>query len=159
MPAMPVKKSTSKKKSTPKKKKGESHSGNKPSASQRVSHTRRPNNMSDQEWQTALRRQMAEKENFTIKNLDHQPVYSDYSVYSPASKNIYKVALRSRDNSLNFCSCPDFKTNQLGTCKHIESVRMLLSRKRGIKQLLDNVPMQSYSSLYISYLGERNLSG
>ena len=154
---MPVKKKTPQKTNTRKKKEGKNHSGNKPSAPHRVLHTRKPDNMSDKEWQTALRRQMAEKENFTIKNLDHQPVYSDYSVYSPASKNIYKVALRSRDNSLNFCSCPDFKTNQLGTCKHIESVRMQLSRKRGIKQLLDNVPMQSYSSLYISYLGERKL--
>jgi SNF2 family DNA or RNA helicase len=34
---------------------------------------------------------------------------------------------------------------------------MKLSRNRGIKQLLDNVPVQSYSSLYISYLGERKL--
>jgi len=115
---MPVKKKTSKKKSTRKKKEGKSHPGNKPSASLRVPHTRKPDNMSDKEWQTALRRQMAEKENFTIKNLDHQPVYSDYSVYSPASKNIYKVALRSLDNSLNFCSCPDFKpAERPGKCK------------------------------------------
>lgn len=154
---MPVKKKTSKKKGTREKKEGKNHPGNKPSASQRVPHTRKPDNMSDKEWQAALRRQMAENENFTIKNLDHQPVYSDYSVYSPASKNIYKVALRSRDNSLNFCSCPDFKTNQLGTCKHIESVRIHLNRKRGIRQLFDKVPINSYSSLYVSYLGERKL--
>ena len=123
----------------------------------RVPHTRRPDDMTDAAWQTALRRQMAEKENFTIKNLGSQPVYSDFSVYSPISKNTYKVALRSRDNSLNFCSCPDFKTNQLGTCKHIESVRIHLGRRRGIKQLLDKVPELPYSSLYVSYLGDRKL--
>ena len=155
---MPAIKKTSKKKSTKKKKDRKSHSDQRAaSSSHPVPHTRKPDNMTDKEWQTALRRQMAEKENFTVKNLDHQPVYSDYSVYSPASKNIYKVALRSRDNSLNFCSCPDFKTNQLGTCKHIESVRMQLSRKRGIRQLLDKVPMHPYSSLYVSYLGKRKL--
>ncbi|MHA4807362.1 DEAD/DEAH box helicase [Flavitalea flava] len=129
----------------------------KPSPSLRVPHTRRPDDMTDGAWQTALRRQMAEKESFTIKNLGSQPVYSDYSVYSHTSKNTYKIALRSRDNSLNFCSCPDFKTNQLGACKHIESVRIQLGRRRGIKQLLDKPPVLSYSSLYVSYLGERKL--
>src|SRR5258705_13678698 len=93
-----------------------------------VSYVRRPGNMTDKEWQTVLRQQIAENENFTIKNLNGEPVYSDYYVYSPKSKNTYKVALRSKDNSLNFCSCPDFKTNQLGTCKHIEAIRLHLSK-------------------------------
>ena len=151
MPVVKKSKKTAKIKKTSKK------VSRKPSPSPRVSHTRRPDDMTDAAWQTALRRQMAEKERFTIKNLGDQPVYSDYSVYSPISKNTYKVALRSRDNSLNFCSCPDFKTNQLGTCKHIESVRIQLGRRRGIKQLLDKVPVLPYSSLYVSYLGERKL--
>jgi SNF2 family DNA or RNA helicase len=151
---MPVVK---KNKKTVKIKKTSKKVSRKPSPSPRVPHTRRPDDMTDAAWQTALRRQMAEKESFTIKNLGDQPVYSDYSVYSATSKNTYKVALRSRDNSLNFCSCPDFKTNQLGTCKHIESVRIHLGRRRGIKQLLDIVPELPYSSLYLSYLGERKL--
>jgi SNF2 family DNA or RNA helicase len=122
-----------------------------------VSHTRRPKDLSDTTWQTVLRQQMAAKESFEIKNLGTQTVYSDYSVYSHSSHNTYKVAMRSRDNSLNFCSCPDFKTNQLGTCKHIESVRIYLGRRRGIKKLLDKVPELPYSSLFVSYLGERKL--
>jgi hypothetical protein len=65
--------------------------------------------------------------------------------------------LRSRDIILNFCSCPDFKTNQLGTCKHIESARMRLEKKRGIRKILNEVQVLPYSSLYVSYLGERNL--
>ena len=151
---MPVVK---KSKKTEKIKKSSKKVSRKPSLSLRIPHTRRPDDMTDEAWQTALRHQMAQKESFTIKNLGDQPVYSDYSVYSPSSKNTYKVALRSRDNTLNFCSCPDFKTNQLGTCKHIESVRLRLSRRRGIKQLLDKVPELSYSSLNVSYLGERKL--
>jgi SNF2 family DNA or RNA helicase len=123
----------------------------------RVSPTRKPDDMTDTAWQTALRQQMAEKEFFTIKNLGREPVYSDFSVYSPASKNIYKVAMRSRDNNLNFCSCPDFKTNQLGTCKHIEFIRIQFGRRRAIKKLLEKVPEFPYSSLYVSYLGERKI--
>src|SRR5207249_2865316 len=78
-------------------------------------------------------------------------------VVSPQSKNTYKVALRSKDNSLNFCSCPDFKTNQLGTCKHIEAVRLYLGKKRGSKKLLNEVPLLPYSSIFVSYLDERKV--
>jgi len=122
-----------------------------------VSNTRKPDKMSDREWQTLLRVQIAEKESFNIKNLNHHPMYSDYTVYSPKSKNTYKVALRSKDNTLNFCSCLDFKTNQLGTCKHIEAVRRSLRKKKGIKKLLEEIPVLSYSSMYVSYAGERKI--
>lgn len=132
-------------------------SGHEKTPSQRISHTHMAADMTDKEWQTSLRRQMAEKEKFTIRNLDHEPVYSDYRVSSHSSGNSYKVALRSRDNSLNFCSCPDFKTNQLGTCKHIEAVWLSVKRKRGFKQLLDKVPVLPYTSLYVSYLGARKV--
>ena len=120
-----------------------------------VSHTNKPENMTDKEWQTILRTQIAEKEYFEIENTGPEKVYSDYSVVNPTTKNIYKVALRSKDNTLNFCSCPDFKTNHLGTCKHIEAVRLMLSKKRGIKSLINIIPDLSYSSLYVSYNDNR----
>ena len=120
-----------------------------------VSHNRKPADMTDREWQIALRKQIAEKEQFDIVNLGDEVVYSDFSVFSPHSKNTYKVAMRSKDNSLNFCSCPDFKTNLLGTCKHIEAVRLKLSKRRGIKKLLDIIPEITYSSLYVSYYEDR----
>ncbi len=122
-----------------------------------VTPAHKPSTMNNAEWQTALRRQLAEKEIFEIKKLGDEPVYSDYNVYSPNSKNTYKIALRSKDNSLNFCSCPDFKTNLLGTCKHIEAVRLLINKKRGIKKLVDNIPVLAYSSLYVSYPDERKI--
>jgi len=122
-----------------------------------VTHTHKPSNMTNQEWQTTLRKQAAEKEIFKIENIGEEPVYSDYTVHNPTSKNTYKVALRSKDNSLNFCSCPDFKTNLLGTCKHIEAVRLLVSKKRGVKKLLDELPAFPYSSLFASYMDERKI--
>jgi len=122
-----------------------------------VTHTRQPQEMTTAEWQTALRQQLAEKEIFVIKKLGDAPVYTDYSVYSPHSKNTYKVALRSKDNTLNFCSCPDFKTNLLGTCKHIEAVRLFLKGKRGLKKYIDELPELPYSSMYVSYLDERKI--
>jgi superfamily II DNA or RNA helicase len=34
----------------------------------------------------------------------------------------YRVTIRSLQRRANFCTCPDFANNQLGTCKHIEAV-------------------------------------
>jgi superfamily II DNA or RNA helicase len=34
----------------------------------------------------------------------------------------YRVSIRSLHRRANFCTCPDFANNQLGTCKHIEAV-------------------------------------
>lgn len=34
----------------------------------------------------------------------------------------YQVTIRSLIRRANFCTCPDFLVNQLGTCKHIEAV-------------------------------------
>lgn len=42
----------------------------------------------------------------------------------------YRVQIRSATERVNQCTCIDFATNQLGTCKHIEAVLHRL-RKRG----------------------------
>src|SRR5437868_13001317 len=103
---------------------------------QRVPHSRKPEGMSDFLWQSALRKQIAEDEKFTIKKTGDALVFTDYSVHNISSKNNYKVALRSADNSLNFCTCPDFKTNQLGTCKHIEAVLLYANKKPLLRRAL-----------------------
>ena len=43
------------------------------------------------------------------------------SINSIFSQN-YRVTIRNLDKRNNYCSCPDFAGNQLGTCKHIEAV-------------------------------------
>ncbi|HUN03942.1 MAG TPA: SWIM zinc finger domain-containing protein, partial [Niabella sp.] len=122
-----------------------------------LSHSRKPQYMTEAEWQLALRKQIAEKEIFTIKNLGNQPIYSDFEVHNPLSIKTYKVAIRSKNNSRNFCNCPDFKTNGLGTCKHIEAVKLTLNKKRGFKKLWDTIPPQPYSSLYLAYNDDRKI--
>ena len=52
--------------------------------------------------------------------------YGDYHVQSTSGKR-YRVAMRGPGLFDNYCSCPDFARNTLGTCKHIES---LLGRLR-----------------------------
>jgi superfamily II DNA or RNA helicase len=38
------------------------------------------------------------------------------------SARAYRVELRSLDERVNHCTCPDFAGNRLGTCKHVEAV-------------------------------------
>ena len=40
----------------------------------------------------------------------------------------YRVTIRSLQQRSNHCTCPDFATNQLGTCKHIEAVLHKVSK-------------------------------
>lgn len=113
--------------------------------------------MSVQEWQTILRQQIAESSLFEISNTGSGLAFSDYNVYNVGTKNAYKVALRSSDNSLNYCSCYDYKTNQLGTCKHIEAVFQHIDKRPALRRAL-SVPYETaYSSMYIEYRGERKV--
>ena len=44
--------------------------------------------------------------------------YGDYKIKS-SSGQTYRIALRGPSLFENYCSCPDFAVNTLGTCKHI----------------------------------------
>jgi len=113
--------------------------------------------MTVEQWQLALRRQFATKQNFNVNNIGNHPVFSDFLVYNPESDNEYKVAIRDYEFGMNFCSCPDFKKNGLGTCKHIEYV---------LKQLRDNPEndtcwltgyQRPYTSVSLKYGEERKV--
>jgi predicted nucleic acid-binding Zn finger protein len=54
--------------------------------------------------------------------------YGDYTV-KPASGKTYKVAIRGLGLFENYCSCPDFAINTLGTCKHIEALLLKLRHR------------------------------
>jgi SNF2 family DNA or RNA helicase len=123
----------------------------------KISHTRKPENMSDVEWQTILRQQIAADESFDIQKTSDGAVFGDYKVHSGKTSNTYKVALRSADNSLNFCSCPDFKTNQLGTCKHIEAVLSKIKSRPALKRQLAVPYTPPYTSVYLDYRDQRNV--
>jgi len=56
--------------------------------------------------------------------------YGDYEVRS-ASGRKYRVAMRGPSLFENFCSCPDFAVNTLGTCKHIEALLFQLRQRFG----------------------------
>lgn len=122
-----------------------------------VSYHKKPDNSSVEEWQYALRRQFALKQKFSVTNIGRDTVFSDFRVKNPETGNSYKVAIRSYDNSTNFCSCPDFKTNQLGTCKHIEAVLLMIKKRPELEEKLKKGYQPSYTSVYVHYYGQRTV--
>jgi hypothetical protein len=67
----------------------------------------------------AEREERSRAEKFKLQSQDPEKPWTDYSVTSAASGKTYRVALRGRERGISYCSCPDFRTNTLGTCKHI----------------------------------------
>jgi SNF2 family DNA or RNA helicase len=118
---------------------------------EKVPYHRRPDGMDMVSWQLALRRQFVHENDFTIEKISPETVYADYTVFNPASRGQYKVALRSPDHlGGNFCSCYDFRVSRLGTCKHIEAVFRQIAKKR-LKKHLKEAVQREYSSVYVDY--------
>ena len=93
------------------------------SKERRLSNTVKPADMGLEEWQVALRQQQAQRERFTISELSPQFSPGEYQVRNPRTRSQYKVIYRGAYSPWNYCSCPDFRTSGLGTCKHVEAER------------------------------------
>lgn len=117
----------------------------------RTPRTRKPEELSIEEWQIALRREFGREQDFKAANLGSEPFFSEFAVTNPKSGRTYRVAVRGKDLGVNFCSCPDFAVNTLGTCKHIEWLIAKLERKRGGKRAFKEGFHPLYSSVYLQY--------
>ena len=75
--------------------------------------------------------------------------YGDYKIKSGSGK-IYRVAMRGPGLFENYCSCPDFAVNTLGTCKHIQA--MLLGLRKRYRKTLETVGYKrTRASLALQY--------
>lgn len=127
------------------------------SAKKKLSRTRKPDDLSLEEWQLGLRREFGRDQAFQLKNTGEAPVFSDFLVTNPQSKNTYRVAIRGNRPGDSFCSCPDFATNALGTCKHIEFTLAKLENKRGGKSALEAGYQPSFSEVWLQYGAARRV--
>jgi superfamily II DNA or RNA helicase len=75
------------------------------------------------------RRQRAAEERMRIQSQDPAEPWTDYVLTSGESGRTYRVALRGSEPGQSYCSCPDFRTNTLGTCKHILHTLKKVERK------------------------------
>lgn len=67
----------------------------------------------------AERQERARTERMRLISADPQELWTDYTLTNAASGKSYRVALRGWRPGESYCSCPDFRKNTLGTCKHI----------------------------------------
>ena len=122
----------------------------------KISRLRRPEDMPLEQWQIALRKQFAQKQNFRLKNIGEDPIFSEFTVTNPETGGEYRVAIRGQRIGNNYCSCPDFAVNTLGTCKHIEFTLAKLQRKRGGKKAFAEGFQPAYSEIYLRYGAKRD---
>src|ERR1700723_406334 len=82
------------------------------------------------EQQIAERRERVQGAIAKILNRPKGEPFGDYRVTSASGKT-YRVAMRGPGLFENYCSCPDFGVNTLGTCKHIEALLLRLRKRHG----------------------------
>ena len=88
----------------------------------------------------AERQKRAEEERMRVRSMNPDKPWVDYVVTSERSGRSYRVAVRGLPESLStdnpsFCTCPDFRTNRLGTCKHILHVHSKIRSRFSVAQL------------------------
>jgi superfamily II DNA or RNA helicase len=123
----------------------------------KLSRTHAPDHMTPADWQRALRRQFGREQVFSLENLGTETFFSEFRVGNPESKSNYRVAIRGTRPGDNFCACPDYATNELGTCKHIEFTLSRLERKRGAKAAFTRGYQPAFSELYLRNDGGRTI--
>jgi len=86
--------------------------------------------MVDVQEQIERRRKRAQEEITHVKNRGAHAVFSSFDVTSVSGRT-YRVQIRSLTELQNSCTCPDYQTNLIGTCKHIEGVLLHLRERLG----------------------------
>lgn len=125
--------------------------GRKTAAPQKLSNLRKPEHLSVEEWQLALRRQAAAEARFRMKKQGRDPLFGEFQVTNPKSKSTYRVVLRGSKPWDSFCSCPDYALNTLGTCKHTEFLVRRLGRTRALRERLAAGFQPPYSEIFLRY--------
>src|SRR6266853_4061980 len=140
-----------------KSKRRDPNSATKPNKEPKLLRTHAPADLSPVDWQRGLRRQFGREQAFGLENLSAEPFFSEFRVSNPASKSSYRVVIRGRGPGGNFCSCPDYATSELGTCKHLEFTLARLEKKRGAKTAFARGYHPAVSELYLRNDGKRSV--
>lgn len=117
----------------------------------KVSKIYKPDDLELEEWQRLLRKQFAAQQAFKLKNIGGHPIFSEFMLTNQQSGKTYKVAIRGLEPGSNYCSCPDYSINNLGTCKHIEFTLLKLKKGKGAKKAFRDGFSQLYSEIYLHY--------
>jgi len=104
----------------------------------------------------AERKLRAAEEIMKVSPTNKEKPWSDYLVTSYHSGKTYRVALRGTEPGQSYCSCPDFRTNHLGTCKHVLHTLTKIEKKFSAAKL--RVPYRRKNlSLRVQYQAPQGL--
>ena len=117
----------------------------------KITRNHKPEGMELEEWQRLLRREFGIQQNFILTNTGDHPVFSDFSLTNPQTGKSYRIAIRGDSPGANFCSCPDYRINNLGTCKHVEFTLEKLKKHEGAEKLFTQGYEPPFSEIYLSY--------
>ena len=82
-----------------------------------------------------IARSVLPTEKMTLRSLDPNRPWTDYTITSRQSGKTYRVSLRGFEPGQSYCSCPDFRTNHLGTCKHVLHAQAKIKKRFPQKKL------------------------
>lgn len=103
----------------------------------------------------AERAERAKQEKYRLKSADPKKAWTDYVLTSATSGKSYRLALRGEERGVSYCSCPDFRTNTLGTCKHVIYALDRVKSKFSAKQR--RAPKRKQFAVHVRYDGEMAL--
>ena len=96
------------------------------------------------------RKERAQKEKMRLKSINPHELWTDYIITSHVSGKSYRIALRGWELGESYCSCPDFRKNTLGTCKHI-IYALERVRKKFSKAVKETPPEIKEIGVYLRY--------
>ena len=104
----------------------------------------------------AERKERARTEEMRLMSVNPDEIWTDYTLTNAASGKSYRIALRGWKPGESYCSCPDFRKNTLGTCKHI--LHALGKVRRQFPNSMRNRPYRRREiSVHVSYGKEMEL--
>ena len=104
----------------------------------------------------ADRQRRAKEEKMLVRSNSPSDPWADYVVTSEQSGRSYRVAVRGFEPGECYCTCPDYRTNQIEVCKHIFHVHSKIKRRFSDKQLKTRYRRKRLS-LRVAYGQQRGL--
>lgn len=102
------------------------------------------------------RAERARTEKMRSKSFNAKELWTDYAVTNYSSGKTYRVALRAWERGESYCTCPDFRKNALGTCKHI--LHVIDKVEKRFNKALRETPYQANDvCVYVRYGEELEL--
>jgi superfamily II DNA or RNA helicase len=132
-------------------------SDKKPSKPAKTPRTHKPVHMTLDEWQVALRREFGREQKFILEPADDDSPLGAFVLRNPETKRAYRLSIRGQHLGDNFCSCPDFRINTLGTCKHIEFALKEIAATRAGQRALEDGVRPAYSEIFLRFGAEREV--